>query len=473
MSESSKPSRNVWLIAGAATVILFLCVGMVTAGFIVGRLTATPEPVSETTTRMIEATTAPPVIIDTQTADAGSETAERVEADATVETTETAETAEPVATGEETTPPTDVPKPPATTQARIEELNFDIFYEAWRIIEQEFDGNLPSNEELLQAAINGSIESLNDPFTRYVRPEVAARLREDMGGSVEGIGAFVRENEEGFIEIVRPISGQPAELAGLRPGDIIVGVDGASVLGETLDEVLLKVRGPRGTTVTLTIMRPEVEEPLEFSIVRTRFEIPIIESQMLPDNIAYVRLTEFNRNASERLQAALETLLAQEPRAVIFDLRDNPGGFLDQSIAVADIFLPDGVVLFERNAQGLDQMFRADNGDMAESIPLVVLINAGSASAAEIVAGAIQDNGRAILIGEVSFGKGSVQQVHQLSDGSELRVTIARWYTPANNTIDGQGIIPDIEVESPLDFTLGGEGDTQLERAVEYILTGE
>lgn len=465
MSESSNQSRSTWVMAGITVAALFLCICMAAAGFAIGRATATPEPISATGPTLTDVTQTAPVPTDTVTADTGNESADSQPA-VTGSTTQS-QTDIPTAV------PTNTPAQPPAARTNVADINFDIFFEAWDIIQQEYDGELPSNEVLLQAIMEGSIRALDDEFTRYVRPEVAARLREDMGGSVEGIGAFVRENEEGLIEIVRPISGQPAELAGLLPGDIIVGVDGESVIGVSLDEVLLKVRGPRGTSVTLTIMREDVEEPIDFTIVRTRFEIPIIEMQMLPDNIAYVRLSEFNRNATERLLAALEELLAKNPRGIIFDLRDNPGGFLDQSIAVADLFLPNSVVLFERNLQGLDQMFRADDGDIAETIPLVVLVNAGSASASEIVAGAIQDNGRALLIGETTFGKGSVQNVHQLSDGSELRVTIARWYTPANNTIDKEGITPDIEVESPQEFTLGGEGDTQLERAIEYLLTGQ
>jgi len=187
--------------------------------------------------------------------------------------------------------------------------------------------------------------------------------------------------------------------------------------------------------------------------------------------IGYIRLTEFNSNAEEKLLEALNELIAQGITGLVFDLRDNPGGYLDQSIAVADAFLPDGVALFERNIRGLDETFRTLDGDLAEEIPLVVLVNSGSASASEIVAGAIQDRGRAVLVGETTFGKGSVQQIHPLSDGSELRVTIARWYTPNNKTIDGEGIAPDIEVETPED--LGGPEDGQLMRAIEYLVTGQ
>ncbi|MCZ7668869.1 MAG: S41 family peptidase [Chloroflexi bacterium] len=331
---------------------------------------------------------------------------------------------------------------------------------------------MPPEEEMLYAIIAGSLETLDDDYTRFVEPDVAARIREDMGGSVEGIGAFVRETEEGWIEIVRPIDGQPADLVGLKGGDIIIKVDGEEVTGMSLDEVLLLVRGPRDTQVTLTVFRPKEGEELEFTITRTRFEVPIIEAKMLDDNIGYIHLSEFNSNAFERTQEALNDLLSQGAVGIIFDLRDNPGGFLDQSVAVADLFVPEGVVLFERNNAGLDKEFTADSGDAGEEIPLVVLINAGSASASEIVAGAIRDNDRALLVGETTFGKGSVQ-VASTFRWFELRVTIARWYTPANVSISEEGIAPDIEAPTPDDFTLGGEGDTQLERALELLRTGQ
>jgi carboxyl-terminal processing protease len=264
----------------------------------------------------------------------------------------------------------------------------------------------------------------------------------------------------------------PAARAGIQPGDIITHIDGVAVQGLSLDEAIARVRGPEGTIVVLTILRADVERPFEIEVERARIEIAIVESEMLADDIAYVRLTSFTTSSSQALQQAITQLLAQNPVGLIFDLRDNPGGYLDQSVAVADLFLPQGVVLYERNIRGLDEIFNSQDGEIAEGIPLVVLVNAGSASASEIVAGAIQDRGRATLIGETTFGKGSVQQTHTLSDGSELRVTVARWFTPADNTIDGTGITPDIEVlPSPID--LGGPDDTQLQRAIQYLLTGE
>lgn len=386
--------------------------------------------------------------------------------------------------------PTEAPSPtavaPAATPVQPEQIDppagspltgaeYETLYEVWELIAGQYDGSLPPSEEIVDSIISGSLETLDDDYTRYVPADVAERMRQDAEGAVEGIGAFVMENDEGLFEIVRPIDGQPADLAGVRAGDILTGIDGESVLDLSFDEVILLVRGPQGTSVNLTFLRDG--EEIEFTIVRTRFEVPIVEFEILPSEmtsdqvIGYVRLTEFSRNAEERLWEALEQVLDAGATGLVLDLRDNPGGFLDQSVAVADAFLPDGVVLYERNIRGLDETFRTRDGDAAESIPLVVLVNAGSASASEIVAGALQDRGRAMLVGETTFGKGSVQQIHPLSDGSELRVTIARWYTPNNNTIDGTGITPNFEVESPED--LGGPDDGQLQRAIEYLLTGQ
>ena len=453
MNETENQSRNkmVWVgIGGLAAVSLFLCMGL--AGFAIGRSTAAPETIVETET-----------ITETEFVEVTREVTVMVESDAA-------------------NSPTAVPTAPASSENNSDvgqtavppvqaEMDFSGFDEAWDVIERNYDGDIPDQQEMLYAAIEGSIKALDDNYTRFIRPEVAARLREDMGGSVSGIGAFVRETDEGFLEIVAPIEGQPADLIGLQPGDIVYTIDGESMIGVSFDEIILLLRGPSGTTVVLTVLREDEKEPLEFSIVRTTFEVPVVEAEMLPDNIAYIRLLEFNRNAESRILEELNALLPQQPQGLILDLRNNPGGFLDQSVAVADIFLPESVVLYERNRNGLNQTFRADDGDTAETIPLVVLVNEASASASEIVAGAVQDNGRGVIIGAVTFGKGSVQTIETLSDGSELRVTIARWYTPNNNTIDKEGITPDIEVESPLD--IGGEEDGQLQRAIEFILNGE
>ncbi len=463
-STNQAPRSNRTMIFIVAVAGLLLCLATAVAGFAIGRATATGQTVTETLTEMREVTrevevtrqVEVPVVVGSEAGEGASEVDEgdaAVDEDTAVQDTEG-----------------DRESQPATPRLEeIEAIDFELFFEAWQLVEEGFDGEIPTNQEILYSAIEGSLDTLDDEYTRFVRPEVAARMREDAGGSVEGIGAFVRETEEGLFEIVRPIPDQPADLAGLLPGDIVVAVDGESVADLSFDEVILRVRGPRGTDVTLTIRREGVEDPLEFTITRVRFEIATVESEMLEGNIAYIKLTTFDQTATEKTVEALQTLLDQGAESVIFDLRDNPGGFLNQSISIADLFLTDSVVLYERNNAGLDQTFRAEDGDLGEDLPLVVLINGGSASASEIVAGAIQDNGRAVLIGDVTFGKGSVQQVYELSDGSEMRVTIARWYTPANNTIDGQGVTPDIIVEMEFD----AEEDIQLSGAIEYLQSSE
>jgi carboxyl-terminal processing protease len=463
--NARKSGTSCWgrIVAGLVGLALVVVVGV--GGFFVGRLSlpaaaemAMPEPVVEIVEITVEVTAVPDLTV------LEKEETERVES---------LPAESHLATDEPPASPTPRPTNTPATITPSGDPDFELFDEVWEIVGREFDGDLPNDQERIYAAIEGSLAILGDQYTRFYRPDVAARMRENLSGAVEGIGAFVRETEEGHIEIVRPIPGQPAELAGIRPGDIIIGVDGEDVRGQSLDEVIARVRGPRGTEVVLTIQRAGESEPLQIAITRTRFEVPTIEAQMFSDeaagDIAYVRLSNFSANAENQLTEALEELLAQNPAGLIFDLRDNPGGFLDQSIAVADLFLSSGVILFERNQVGLDQTFEATPGDIAESIPMVVLINAGSASASEIVAGAIQDNGRAVLIGETTFGKGSVQRSRQLSDGSELRVTFARWFTPNNQTIDDEGISPDILVETDEVFMYASEDDIQLQRALEYF----
>lgn len=482
-NSSGRVTPGIILVALA---ILF-GLGMGAVGFLAGRVTA-PQP---STAVVIESSAVPIEVIAGQV---DSIPTNAVEPSSTVDVVTIVPTvvASPVPPTEVPTDvPTVTPEPGLTMVVPTMEaeeiippagsplagVDFETFYEVWDLIATEFDGSLPETDEMRDAIIAGSLETLDDNYTRYVSPDVAERMRQDQQGAVEGIGAFVIENDEGLFEIVRPIDGQPADLAGVRAGDVLIEVNGESVLDLTFDEVILMVRGPQGTSVNLKFLREGEEEPVEFTIVRTRFEVPVVESEILPSEmtggatIGYIHLTEFNRNAEERLLEALDELTTQGITGLVFDLRDNPGGFLDQSIAVADAFLPEGVALFERNIRGLDETFLTRDGDIAEAIPLVVLVNSGSASASEIVAGAIQDRSRAILVGETTFGKGSVQQVHPLSDGSELRVTIARWYTPNNNSIDGEGIIPDIAVETPED--LGGSADGQLMRAIEYLLTGQ
>ncbi len=477
MSDNVRKTIIVTM-SGLAVLVLCVCIGVF--AFIAGRnsiinseTAALPSGTAEQVESIPSGPTAAiespadeniiPGIAPTETALEPAEVAE--------ESTSSGEEAVSEAATTELPPQAPPAEPVQQVPVELSPEDFDIMIEVWKIVSQRFDGELPASQDVVHTAIQQSLELLEDDYTIYIPPDVANQIREQLEGSFEGIGAFVDMTEEGFLMIVRPIEAQPADLAGLMSGDIVTHVDGVSVLGKSQDEIVNEIKGPRGTEVTLTIVRESEPEPFDITIVRALIELPIVEAEMLENDIAYVRLSGFTSNAFQQLSVELETMLAQNPQALIFDLRDNPGGFLNQSVAVADLFLPEGVVLYQRNGNGEEEVFRSLSGDIAEDIPLIVLVNPGSASASEIVAGAIQDRGRGIILGEVTFGKGSVQNTLTLDDGSELRVTIARWYTPNNNTIDGQGITPDVLV--PLEGEFGTDTDSQLQRAIELILSEE
>jgi len=347
----------------------------------------------------------------------------------------------------------------------------DLFREVWQIIESEYYGDLPSEDELTYGTIRGAVDTLGDPYTAFVDPQAAAIMREDQSGSFEGIGALVTM-EEGALSIVSVYKDRPAEKAGLRSGDVIAQVDDTLIENMSIYEAISLIRGPAGTPVRLKVYR-EGEEPFEVDVIRAKIDIELVESKMLDDGIGYVRLTQFDNTATVKLASAIEELLAQNPKGLILDLRSNPGGLLNESITTAGLFLPrDTLVLIERFKDGTETPYTTSEEPVAADIPLVVLVDAGSASASEIVAGALQDHGRAVLIGDKTFGKGSVQLLHTLSNDSELRVTIARWFTPNDRAIHGEGLDPDIAVAVTQE-DIDAERDPQLDRAVEYLLTGK
>jgi carboxyl-terminal processing protease len=365
------------------------------------------------------------------------------------------------------------PEPTAVPTIEIPEgtgAAFDLFWEAWDLIQQDFYGDLPAEEEIVYGAIRGAINTLDDPFTGFLEPGMAEVNRQDDSGSFEGIGAFV-SMRDGRLIIVNPMRDQPAEKAGMHRGDIVLQVDDTPIENMSIYEAITLIRGPAGTPVRLTVLR-EGEEPFEVEITRARIEIPVVESEMRDDGIGYVQLFEFSSDASAKLSEAVEELLAQDAKGLILDLRGNPGGWLNEAILSAGVFLAqDQVVLIERMKDGTERIFESPDKPIAPEISMVVLVDGASASASEIVAGALQDHGRAVLVGERTFGKGSVQLPHELSNGAELRVTIARWFTPDDRAIHGEGLEPDIVVElSQEDLDAGL--DPQLERAVEYLLNG-
>lgn len=339
------------------------------------------------------------------------------------------------------------------------------------LLDEQFYGEIPDGKTLAYGAIRGMLLTLDDPYTSFIDPEISAVLNEDASGSFEGIGAMVTMRSDGYLEVVSVMAGQPAASAGVLAGDIILAVGDQSLVGLGLYEAISYIRGPAGTEAALEIARSGESESLFITVVRSKIEIQVVQSKMLDDGIAYVTLTEFDASATKKLEWALKELLAQKPRALIFDLRGNPGGWLDQAIKVSDLFLDKGLVAIERDSGGGEQKFYSYDGDLGEDIPMVVLVNRGSASASEIVAGALQDRGRAILIGQETLGKGSVQRPNNLEDGSQVRITIARWFTPNDKSIHGEGLTPDIEQEFPTDTP--ADEDPQLDRAIEYLLNGQ
>jgi len=374
---------------------------------------------------------------------------------------------------EPTVEPTPTPRPRPTPRNETEQT-FQLFWEVWDLVQRHYYDDLPDMQQVTYAAIRGLLETLGDKYTAFIEPSVATILEEDATGEFEGIGAFVDMDEDGRVRIVDTFEGGPAEVAGLRAEDRVVAVDGESIVGDTLYEAIGKIRGPAGSAVELTVERAEDAEPFSVTVERARLEIPIVETEMLEDNIGYIRLHEFSATATEAMKEGLASLMEEDPAGIVLDLRQNPGGWLDQAIDVADLFLGDKLVAVERFSDGREREFNARAGDVAEDVPLVVLVNNGSASASEIVAGAIQDHKRAVLIGSPTFGKGSVQRPFTLSDGSELRVTVALWFTPDGQRIQGEGLKPDIEVPWTVDEQLEEpDDDPQLERAIEYLSEGE
>lgn len=375
------------------------------------------------------------------------------------ETTETAPQATPTAEYH-----SGAPTPPPDSAA----FDYELLRTVLELLEEQYYGDIPDGTELAYGAVRGLLMALGDPYTSFIDPEVTAIINEDATGEFEGIGAMVSMREDGYLEIASLIPGQPAEAAGVQAGDVILAVGDHSVVGLGLYEAIGYIRGPAGTDAVLEIARPGEPDPIIITVTRARIEMPIVESEMLDGEIAYLRLTEFDATAADRVQDALSELLENDPRALIFDLRDNPGGWLNQAIGVADIFLDEGLVATQRDSQGGEERYSSRSGDIGEQIPMVVLVNGGSASASEIVAGALQDRDRAVLIGTQTLGKGSVQLPNNLDDGSQLRITIARWFTPDEQDLHGNGLTPEIEAPYPSD-TPEGE-DPQLQRAIDYLI---
>jgi carboxyl-terminal processing protease len=331
--------------------------------------------------------------------------------------------------------------------------------------------------KLIEGAIKGMLESLDDPYSYYKTPVAAARDMQDQSGSFEGIGAVLtaRNRTAGTgVEILQVYSGGPASLAGVQRGDVFLEVDGVDVMESTPSEVADLVRGPGGTIVNLVMRRPGIDEPIIFDITRGTIQIVSVDAALLPDNVGYVAITTFsNRQVHEQLVQALADLQEQGITSLVLDLRDNGGGFLDQGILVADEFLSKGDIVFQR-ARGVTQRIASADPQWFD-LPMVVLVNKHSASASEIVAGALQENHRALVVGEETFGKGVAQQVLPLSDGGQLVYMAFEWLTPDRRSINEEGITPDVKAEDtrfPRIVSAEGNG-VSAGQTVEIVVEGE
>lgn len=344
---------------------------------------------------------------------------------------------------------------------------FAPFWEAWQIVHNQYLVQPVDDEKMMQGAIRGMMDSLGDPHTSYMDPVEYSDATAPLEG-YSGIGAWVNTEGE-FLTITEPIKGSPAEAAGLKAGDKIIAIDGVDMKGTIAELARQKVLGPAGTQVVLTIQREGVEQPFDVTITRKQITIPSTETKMLENQIAYIRLNAFSNTTAEELHSALMDQMAQNPKGLILDLRYNGGGYLDTAISVGSEFIPSGVVAYEEYGDGTRNSFNATGNGIATQIPMVVVVNEWTASASEIVAGALQDHGRAKLVGVTTYGKGTAQNWIALSDNEgAIRVTIARWLTPNERNVNGTGLTPDVEVKIS-DADAQAAIDTQLNKAIEIL----
>ncbi len=344
-------------------------------------------------------------------------------------------------------------------------INASLLAEAWDVIFQDFYGTIPEERTRTYGAIKGSIQTLQDPYTYFIEPEPAVREQERLEGKFGGIGAYLHLNDQGQV-VLDPMVDRPAARAGIQKGDILLAIDGQPVpTPADLDQVTDRIRGPVGTTVTLTVLRDD--ERLEFQVARAEIELPSVTWYPVTEapQVGYIRIERFSNLTAKEFDQAVTELKAQGAnQAWVLDLRGNPGGLVNAAVDVASRFLDGQVVLIEKHADGSQKVYKAQPGlSIPPDIPVVILVDGNTASAAEILAGALQDDHRATLVGQTTYGKGSIQRIHRLSDQSAVHVTFAKWFTPLDRAIDGQGLQPDVSVEPD------PQEDAFLKKALELI----
>jgi carboxyl-terminal processing protease len=356
-----------------------------------------------------------------------------------------------------------------TEEDKPEKVDFSVFWDAWNELDKSYiDKENLKVQERVYGAIEGMVGATGDPYTNFMTPEETKDFNTDMEGSFEGIGAEIGVRED-ILTIIAPISGMPAEKAGLKAGDKVIEIDEESAVDLSVDEAVKKIRGPKGSKVTLTILREGESETQDIEITRDEIDLKSVRYEKKGGGIAYIQIASFSEDTSSEFNKEITKLIADNSKGIILDLRNNPGGYLNIAVRMASKFIPRGeLVVQERKSNGKVDQFKALGGANLEELPVVVLINEGSASASEILAGALRDQKGSLLIGEKSFGKGSVQQLKKLKDGSSLKVTIAEWLTPNGDSINEEGLKPDIKVEITQE-NIENQEDVQMNKALEEI----
>jgi len=342
------------------------------------------------------------------------------------------------------------------------------FWKVWNHVHETFvDKDDIDNEILVYGAIQGMVEALDDPYTNFLTPEEKKSFDEEVGGNFEGVGMEVG-SVDGLLTVVAPLKNTPAEKAGIKSGDIIIAIDGESYIGSSIDEAILKIRGEKGTMVTITIKREGVDDLLDIEIIRDTIKIPVLETRIEKD-IYIIELYSFIGSVDKDFREAISKFKVSPLNKLILDLRGNPGGYLESAIEISSYFLPEGKIIVQEDF-GDEKRVARSSGEIFKKgeIEMVILIDSGSASASEIVAGALSEHGVATTIGSKTFGKGSVQKLIDVTNNTSLKITIAKWLTPEGKTISGEGLEPDIDVEF-LQEHIDGEIDPQLQEAIKFL----
>lgn len=350
----------------------------------------------------------------------------------------------------------------------IQDVDFALFWEVWDTLKKEYvDKDKLNEKEMFYGAIKGMVAAAGDPYTIFMDPKIAQEFANDLAGTFEGIGAEIGMRKD-VLTIVAPLADSPAEKAGLKAGDKILAIDGENTAGITVEEAVSKIRGQRDTNVILTLFREGMDKPADFTITRKQIIVRSIKTEKKDDGIYVIKINSFNDDTYDLFTRAVAEVIKDKPKGVILDLRNNPGGYLDTAVEIASSWIEDGVVVTEKFGDDKKNEFMAQGKALLKDYKTVVLVNQGSASASEILAGALKDYGKAVIIGEKTFGKGSVQTLADLGDGSVIKITIAKWLTPAGNNINEQGIEPDVAVELSLD-DYNDNKDPQMDKAIETL----